>query len=346
VLGSGKGESQLRYSLTSTEPLIVNDFRSEFRFQVPAVVHELGLVSSMSVIVAACDQPFGVLTVHTGRQRTFTHDDARFLQAVASVLATAIEHRRVETVSAQKLVALQVANEQLQHLNKTQNEFVSTVSHEFRTTLTSIRGFSELMRDEDFTLKEIKEYASDINVDALRLDRMITELLDLDRMKSGRMKLNLDQVDLNALITDVVDRARPTTPNHTFGLQLDHRLPLISSDCDKLTQVITNLLSNALKYSPAGGKIILSSQFENDLAHIYVQDHGIGIPSHALEQVFDPYSRIESGTTRYITGTGLGLPIVRQIVQMHGGQVWAESVLGQGSIFHFTLPFHPAARKV
>ena len=195
-----------------------------------------------------------------------------------------------------------------------------------------------MMRDEDFTLDEMKEYAGDINKDAQRLNRMITEMLDLDRMESGRMTLNLGEVDLNLIVVEVAERARPGAPTHDLRLDLDEALPLLTGDRDKLTQVLTNLVSNAVKYSPQGGTILLSSCREGDLAHVRVQDHGMGIPPEALEKVFERFSRVESGTSRYIQGTGLGLPIVRQIVQMHGGRAWVESTLGEGSTFQFTVP--------
>jgi signal transduction histidine kinase len=246
--------------------------------------------------------------------------------------------RRAEADLAAALAAQKAANEALERLNRTKSEFVSIVSHEFRTALTGIQGFSEMMRDEDFTLDEMKEYAGDINKDAQRLNRMITEMLDLDRMESGRMTLNLAEVDLNQIVVEVAERARPSAPAHPIRLELDEALPLLTGDRDKLTQVLTNLVSNAVKYSPAGGEIVLCSRRDNDQAHVLVQDHGMGIPPEALEKVFERFSRVESGTNRYIQGTGLGLPIVRQIVQMHGGRAWVESTLGEGSTFQFTVP--------
>ncbi|MBV9713342.1 MAG: hypothetical protein JO011_20765 [Ktedonobacteraceae bacterium] len=115
-------------------------------------------------------------------------------------------------------------------------------------------------------------------------------------------------------------------------------MPPIKGDRDKLTQVITNLVNNAIKYSPEGGTILVGSRRESNAVHLFVQDHGIGIPPEKLEQIFERYARVESGATRYIGGTGLGLPIVRQIVEMHHGTVWAESIMGEGSTFHVVLP--------
>ncbi len=265
---------------------------------------------------------------------------ASLSEALLAQQETDARLRRAEADLAAALAAQQAANAELQRLNRAKSEFVSIVSHEFRTALTGIQGFSEMMRDEDFTLEEMKEYAGDINKDAQRLNRMITEMLDLDRMESGRMTLNVSAVDLNQLIAEAAERARPNAPAHPIRLDLDPSLPPLPGDRDKLTQVLTNLVNNAVKYSPEGGDIVLRSLREDGIAHVQVQDHGMGIPPEALEKVFERFSRIESGTSRYIQGTGLGLPIVRQIVQMHGGRAWAESIPGEGSTFQFTLPLN------
>ena len=152
------------------------------------------------------------------------------------------------------------------------------------------------------------------------------------------MRLHREPVELNQLIEEVADRVRPNSPLHPIALKLDPELGSVSADRDRITQVFTNLLSNAVKYSPTGGEIVVTSRLEGDVAHVLVRDRGMGIPGDALESIFERYGRIESRATRYIQGTGLGLPIVRQIMTMHGGQVWAESTVGEGSLFHVTLP--------
>ena len=252
------------------------------------------------------------------------------------LLAREVTLRKRE--SQQAFFELQRANEELVHASQMQRNFVAVVSHEFRTALTSIQGFSGLMSEEILSPAEVKEYATDIFSEANRLARMITDLLDLERMKSGQMALTLERIDLNALIRKALDYLRLTSQGHTFRLQLDDTLPACMGDSDKLAQVITNLLSNALKYSPNGGEILVGSRAEQGTALVWVQDHGVGIPSEFLEEVFVPYCRIDAGTTRYIKGTGLGLSISRQIIQMHGGHISVESSLGQGSRFYFTIP--------
>lgn len=289
---------------------------------------------------------FGALSTIDPEPRQLSLTQAKLLVVLARLLATQVEREQelterkwAEVELSRALRALQMANEQREYLNRMQSDFVSVVNHEFRTTLTAIQGFSELMRDEDFSFQELKEYASDINVDARRLSRMINQLLDLDQMKSGQVQLHLEPIDLNEIIVAVVQRIRPTAPEHQLHLQLAEHLPLLAGDYDRLSLVVTNLLNNAIKYSPEGGEIHLCSCVEDESVHVFVHDNGVGIAASALDQVFEMHAwSYESNSPRYIKGTGLGLPIARQILQMHHGKIWAESVLDKGSTFHFALP--------
>ena len=226
----------------------------------------------------------------------------------------------------------------LERLNKLKSEFVTMVSHEFRTALTGIQGYSEVMRDDTVTPDEVKEFAGDINTDAVRLSRMITEMLDLDRMEAGRMKLNLGPVDINSLLSDAAGRARVASSKHIVTVQLAGGIPTLVGDSDRLFQVVTNLLSNAVKYSPAGGEIILSSSLDPGSVRVSVRDHGPGIPADFIDRIFGRYERYEGNPKSSVIGTGLGLAIARQIVEMHKGRIWVESILGSGSEFIFTIP--------
>ncbi len=232
-------------------------------------------------------------------------------------------------------------NEQLATQNHIQSDFLSVVGHEFRTALTGILGFSEMIREGGLDEQDTQEYADDIHNDAIRLTRLINDLLDLERMKSGHGKINWEQVEINALIQEIASRTYLASHRDLLQLKLDTNVLPLQADRDKLTQVITNLVNNAIKYSPEGGTILVGSKRESSTIHLFVQDHGIGIPPEKLEQIFERYARVESSATRYVGGSGLGLPIVRQIVEMHHGTVWAESIKGQGSTFHVVLPVKP-----
>ncbi len=328
VLNSGDGMSG--DLLAKLEPVIVNDY-VEWSSATGTGI-ETGLRAVLGVPLVRAGQLRGAIVLRSYDERTrFTLDDARLLalfgdQAVAALTnAEAFERQRT-------------AMEQLERVNRAKSEFVSIVSHEFRTPLTGIQGFSEMMRDEDLPLADMKEYAADINKDAQRLNRMINEMLDLDRMEAGRMTIRPEPVDLNGIVSDAADRVRPNAPGHPITLALDPGIPSLSADRDRLTQVVANLLSNAVKYSPTGGEIVVTTARDGESVHLTVRDHGMGIAADMLEAIWERYSRVESDKTRGIQGTGLGLPIVRQIATMHGGRVFAESEVGRGSVFHVILP--------
>ncbi len=230
----------------------------------------------------------------------------------------------------------------LERLNTLKSEFVSLVSHEFRTALVGISGFSEMIRDDDVSIEEAKGYAADINKDAERLNRLINDMLDLDRIEAGRMTLKIESVQLNPLLQDAVERARAASPKHVVVSELDATGPVVTCDPDRVAQVISNLLSNAIKYSPDGGQITVSSTVSNAHAEIGVRDEGIGISPEFRDRLFSRYERYEK-TNNKIIGTGLGLALCRQIVEMHGGKIWVESRPGPGSDFRFTLPVGPPA---
>jgi signal transduction histidine kinase len=320
------------------EPLIVEDYQTwEGR---TAVGVEAGLRACLAVPLVRSGRALGALGIRSyAAGLRYSEDDARMLALFADQVAAALT--TVEAFGRQRQ-----AVEQLERLNRAKSEFVSIVSHEFRTPLTGIQGFSEMMRDEDLTLDEMREYAGDINKDAQRLNRMINEMLDLDRMESGRMTMHPERIDLNAVVDDVAGRVRPNAPNHTLTLDLQKDLPQINADRDRLTQVVSNLVNNAVKYSPTGGRITVTTRAENGELRLDVRDEGLGIPPDAIETIFERYSRVDSLATKDIPGTGLGLPIVRQIVQLHGGKVWAESELGRGSVFHVVLPLAGAGAPV
>ncbi len=225
----------------------------------------------------------------------------------------------------------------LERLNKLKSEFVSLVSHEFRTALVGISGFSEMIRDGDVSLEESKGYAADINKDAERLNRMITDMLDMDRIEAGRLTLHPQSVDLNSLLEDAVDRARASSSRHDIVCNFERQQPIVQCDPDRIAQVIANLLSNAVKYSPDGGEIAVTSVRRDNHVDVSIRDHGVGIAADFIQRLFGRYERYEKNSNK-IVGTGLGLAITRQIVEMHGGKVWVDSEPGAGSDFHFTLP--------
>jgi PAS domain S-box-containing protein len=227
---------------------------------------------------------------------------------------------------------------QLEKLNQLKSEFVAMVSHEFRTALVGIQGFSELIKEQDMEPTEARALASEIYNDAQRLNRMITEMLDFDRLEAGKLHLDLKPLDMNALVRDAVDHAVVSTNKHFIDARLEPGLPPVLGDTDRLMQVLTNLLSNAIKYSPNGGSICAGTRLSGGSVEVSVKDHGRGIPPEFINRLFGRYERYEDKHAGKIIGTGLGLAITRQIVEMHGGRIVVQSVVGEGSDFRFTIP--------
>jgi two-component system, sensor histidine kinase and response regulator len=225
----------------------------------------------------------------------------------------------------------------IERLNELKTEFITLVSHEFRTGLVGIQGFSEMIRDADISIDEAKAFAGDINNDAERLNRMINDMLDLDRIEAGRLVLRMETVNMNAVLQEAVERARASSEHHTITTNLDPTEPMVTCDQDRLAQIISNLLTNAVKYSPDGGEIMVTSRVIEGFVQVGVRDHGVGIAPDFVKRLFNRYERYEK-TSGKVIGTGLGLAIAKQIVEMQGGRIWVESTVGEGSEFHFTLP--------
>jgi PAS domain S-box-containing protein len=239
---------------------------------------------------------------------------------------------------AEALESQREANANLEKIDRTKTEFLSIVSHEFRTALTGIQGFSELIRDGGLEPDEVRSYGGYIFNDADRVNRLIGDMLDLDRMESGRMTMRTADVDINDVLAEVVSRAAPSATSVEFKSDIDPRLPIVTGDRDRLIQVVSNLVNNAVKYSPEGGVVTIVSRADGGYALMSVSDTGLGIPPDEIGHVFERFRRVRSGAAQSIPGTGLGLAIVKQIVEMHGGKIWVESAVGHGSSFHFTVP--------
>src|SRR5207253_957853 len=191
----------------------------------------------------------------------------------------------------------------LERLNRLKSEFVSLVSHEFRTALVGISGFSEMIRDEDVSLEEAKDFAADINKDAERLNRMINDMLDLDRIEAGRLTIHLQPIDLNGLLDDAVGRARASSARHVIVCNFDAQRPIVQCDPDRIAQVVANLLSNSIQYSPDGGEIKVSSLARDGQVDVSIRAHGVGIAPEFIQRLFSRYERYEK-TSNKILGTG------------------------------------------
>jgi PAS domain S-box-containing protein len=223
-------------------------------------------------------------------------------------------------------------------VDRLKSSLISTVSHELRTPLTMIQGFSELLGTRAMDGERVAETANQIHASAERLGRLIDDLLSVSRIESGRLEVRAKPLDLPVLVQDAVS---PFSAGRTIRLDIDGTLPQVVADPDLVHRILTNLVSNAVKYSPADTMVTVSARKKDGAVEVSVTDEGIGLTDAELEQLFTKFFRAERPEVQEAGGTGLGLFITRSLVEMQGGQMHVESQPGSGSTFSFTLP--PAA---
>ena len=225
---------------------------------------------------------------------------------------------------------------------RVKNEFISTVSHELRTPMTSIKGYTDLlfMQAAGPITDAQRKFLTVIKSNADRLATLVNDLLDISRIETGRIRLDRQPTDAAKVIQDVVTALRKQAEEKqlTVTIKVKSPLPPVYADRDRLTQILTNLVDNACRYTPAGGKITISARRVSDKVQIDVADTGIGISPEDQKKVFDRFYRADHPVVQETGGTGLGLAIVKSFVEMHGGSIWLKSELDKGSTFSFTMP--------
>ncbi len=231
----------------------------------------------------------------------------------------------------QRIVELELAS-------KHKNDLLTSISHELRIPLNSIIGFSEIMLDHEIPADQRKMYLGQIQRGGQHLLGLVNDVLDLAKVEAGHMELNVERVPLRELMVGCVDVIRGMSNPKRLTV-LTHCEPIdavVTADPVRLRQILYNLLSNAVKFTPPGGQISVSARVDAAGAVISVRDNGIGIRPEDKRVIFEPFGQAD--TTARAQGTGLGLPLVRELVGLHGGRVWLESAPGAGSCFSFTLP--------
>ncbi len=217
---------------------------------------------------------------------------------------------------------------------------LAVISHELKTPVSIIKGYAGTLarEDADWDRATLREGLAVIEEEADKLNTLITNFLEASRLQTGNLKLRITEVYLPDMARSAVESLKATTDRHRFELHFPPDFPVIPGDYERLNQVLTNLISNAIKYSPDGGTIRVGGKVLRKTVHLYVADEGIGIPPAEHERIFDRFHRVDNGLTRKAPGTGLGLFLVRAVVEAHGGSVWVESKPGEGSTFWVELP--------
>ncbi len=289
------------------------------------------------VPIKSRDSVLGVLGVTVPGQQEPT--------AGAVELLTSIGHQAGVAVENYRLTRERSEIELLRELNRLRTELVSNVSHELRTPLGLIKILAStlLREDVDFDRATQRELLANIEDEADKLEGIVDNLLDLSRMEGQALRLEYREVDLGQLMRQVVEATAVQYPENAFVLDIPDEPLLITADARRVEQVLRNLLDNAQKYSPEGGPIKIQGRCHGGESFVQVMDKGIGMPVEELDRVFERFYRVENKVTQRARGAGLGLAVCRGIVEMHGGQIWAESTLDEGSTITFTLPLVPMA---
>jgi two-component system sensor histidine kinase ResE len=229
---------------------------------------------------------------------------------------------------------------EVRRLEQMRRDFVANVSHELRTPMTSIQGFVEAILDGLAEDKESQNrYLNVILDETVRLNHLVSDLLDLSRLETGQISWPMEPVNLQALFEQVITKLQPQLEKQDLSveIQVSNSLPMVSGAPDRIQQVLINLVSNAVSFTAPGGKITLSASDTGDMVSVSVSDTGVGIPLEEQEKIWQRFHKVDKARTRRFGGTGLGLSIVKQIIDAHGGSVGLDSEPGKGSTFFFTL---------
>ncbi len=317
------GQSEL---ITDVTPEIVAPFLQENPAALP-IIHALGLTSYMGIPLIAHDKVIGAITFSsTQPQRRYTYEDLTFAQELARRIALTLDNARLYA-EAQRAITLR-------------DDFISIASHELRTPVTSLKLYVQVLQkqlsrrgDENFA-RSFAKMDAQLN----KLTLLIEDLLNVSRIEHGKLDFHEDWFDLNVVVKETVEQIQSTTSKHR--IRIEGRVnQLVWGDRDRIGQVLTNLLTNAVKFSPQSDTIIVRLTTAQDAVVVNVQDFGIGIEKEHLNHIFDRFHRVSDPEEKTYPGLGIGLYIAHEIIQRHNGTLAVESEKGQGSRFSFTLPY-------
>lgn len=324
-----------RWVIRENQPMVVHRITDDMLRRAAghhperlAAIRALDLMSYMCVPVPGRERVAGAITFATSiGGREFTDDDLRFAQDLASRIGIAVENAR--------------AYEEVQRANRVKDDFLATLSHELRTPLNAILGYVHMLRSGVVPDGREEHAMRVIERNATALAQIVADVLEVSRIAAGKLRLTLRPVDIARVVHESVETVAPAADEKQIMLDVTATPePLVvRGDADRLQQAVWNLLSNAIKFTPGGGTVRVALAREQGVVRISVRDSGVGIAAHFLPHIFEPFHQADSGPSREFGGLGLGLAIVRRIVELHGGSIEAESDgEGRGSEFRITLP--------
>jgi len=336
------------------QPLLIHSVADEQRIGVKAVVDTKPTESWLGVPMIARDRVVGVISVESYKKNAFTNDDLLLLTAIANQAGVAIENQRLykdlegltyalEQRVHERTNELRETNLRLMAADRSKNQFLANMSHELRTPLNSIIGFSSVLLENvrDAVPARMYKFLENIRTAGNHLLELINDILDLSKIEAGKMELRADEFDLRDTIAAVerVMKGFAEEANVRITSSIDSGVPRVRLDEGRLKQILFNLLSNAVKFSPRGGPVTIDVKMSDpDHIRIDVCDEGIGIAADKLQRIFDEFYQTEEGRRARRGGTGLGLSLTRNFVELHHGRIDVKSKPGKGSTFTLVLP--------
>jgi signal transduction histidine kinase len=323
------------------KPVVANDVSNEPRFMAVSSLPDTRSELVIPLIVG--DELLGVMDLQADIKNRFSEDDVRIHTTLATQVAVAWKNA---ILYAEQLET----SKRLRQVDRLKTEFMASMSHELRTPLNSIIGFSDvLLEGMDGPLTErMTEDVTLIRDSGRHLRELISEILDMSKIEAGMMELRYDIVDVQQVSREIIANARSLIYNKDIDvhLELDPRLSTIEADRTRLIQILFNLMSNAIKFTNEGAVSLILEDAGEEI-QFAVQDTGIGIRESDIPIIFEQFRQIDGSLTRSAGGTGLGMPISKSLVELHGGEMFVESQPGVGSTFTFTLPKRrPASNKL
>jgi signal transduction histidine kinase len=342
------GDGIAGYVAANCEPMVLNPEDVLRKF---AASRKTGrnITSALCIPLVVKGRAIGVLNINRiDRDRPFVAGDARILAVFGEHAAIAIQKVEEYRALDNRASLLEEANRRLAEVNRMKEIFLTTVSHELKTPLTCIIAYAEFLRSDEQSIapEQRKTFSRILHDQATRLLELVNDIMDLSRLEGGAAKLNLVTTDMNEVVESCVQTLETQAARKGIRLsqRLGHGLPSIPVDASKLRQVVVNLLNNAVKFTEDGGSIEITTRQVESNIQVEVMDTGIGIAARDLSRIFDLFARSDVAVNRQYEGLGLGLHLVKRLVELHGGRIWVESTPGKGSRFTFALPMAEASQ--
>ncbi len=306
-------------------------------------VYDFDKLPQSMVVVPLCanDHKFGVLVLGTLHgPAVFAQSDVPFIQTLADLIALAIDRALLEA----EAIAIRAEKQ----TDRFKAEALAALSHELRISLAAIKGYSTALLLEEISWSEEKqrEFLQLIDEECENLETMINDILDSSLIDAGQLTLAHQPVRLERLAHEIVGEMQPRSETHRLVIDFPPHFPIVDADPVRIRQVIRNIIDNSIKYSPKGGLVVIHGEVRPTDIVVSIADQGVGISPEDLIPLFDKYFRVKVTVGYHVPGTGLGLPVVKAVIEAHGGRVWAKSKVGEGTTLYFSIPLQDVSLEI